>query len=97
MKPDDARWPIENSVFDVPLIFADSLSHISTSNGVARMTFTQTLADPLDSPKGGDGFRGRNVVSIAMPVYQLLSLARYLDQTITNFRQQNILPAGDEQ
>ena len=96
MEPDDTKkWPIENSVFDVPLIFADSLSHISTSNGVARMTFTQTLADPLDSPKGDEGFRGRNVVSIAIPVHQLLSLARYLEQTIGNFKKQKILPEGD--
>lgn len=88
--------PVINSALDVPIIFADGLYNVSSFNGVARMSFVQNLADPTNSPNGPLGFRGRNVVTIAIPLHQLVFAAKYLEQTISNFRTQGLLPPDSD-
>lgn len=76
--------PIKGGLTDAPIIFADTLAHTSAINGVVRLAFVQNMATPAEL--GEQGWSGRHIVSIAMPISTLKNTVRYLQQTLTDFQ-----------
>ncbi|HKR24069.1 MAG TPA: hypothetical protein VJS15_02330 [Allosphingosinicella sp.] len=73
---------IETSIMSAPLTYVDSLYHLLWADGVAKLTFVQTLADPPPDANTPMQNRARHVVTLAMPVPNLVRAIDYLNANL---------------
>jgi len=79
-KPSD--FLIDTSIMSAPLTYVDGLYHFLWADGVAKLTFIQTLADPAPDEHTPMQNRARHAITIAIPVPSLVKAIEYLTSNL---------------
>ena len=85
--------PLVNRAIDAPTVYADLLMLCTAVNGVVRMSFVESVADPSDGPD--PGWKNAYVGTLMMPAPGFLGMVEYLNKQAQFFLEQGLISAPE--
>ncbi len=87
----EVEIPIINRVQDSPMVFVDSIYHVSSSMGTARLAFVQNFTEPDEDID----WKARHAITLVMPLVRMRQMRDYLNTILSDMEEKGVFADVD--